>query len=122
MRTNDIKKLVQTQLETLTENVYHEIANEKAVYPHIVFVLRRIDLMDLSRQDYVLEINVWDRSNKTTNVDNLADLVEDLFQAENLPQDDILPTFYLMDRNTIEDEDKQIRHRQVRFQIQNYER
>lgn len=122
MRTNDIKKLVQTQLETLTENVYHEIANEKAVYPHIVFALRRIDLMDLSRQDYVLEINVWDRSKKTTNVDNLADLVEDLFQAENLPQDDILPTFYLMDRNTIEDEDKQIRHRQVRFQIQNYER
>jgi hypothetical protein len=122
MRTNDIKKLVQTKLKTLTTNVYHELADKDAVYPHIVFTFRRIDLQDLSRQDYILEVDVWDKEKDTTRVDNLADSVENLLQAQNLPQEHILPTFYLIDRRNILDEDKNIKHRQIQFQIQNYER
>lgn len=122
MRTNDLKKLVQTQLKTVTANVYYEVANNDAVYPHLVFSFRRIDLNDLSRQDYVLQVDVWDRNNKTQRVDDLADEVENLLQAQNLPQQNILPTFYLIDRKTVEDEDKMIRHRQIQFQVQNYER
>ncbi len=122
MRTNDLKILVQTQLKTVTANVYHEVADDKTVYPHLVFSFRRIDLNDLSRQDYVLQVDVWDRNKKTQRVDDLADEVENLLQAQNLPQKNILPTFYLIDRKTVEDEDKMIRHRQIQFQVQNYER
>lgn len=122
MRTNDLKKLVQTQLKTVATNVYYEVADDKAVYPHLVFSFRRLDLNDLSRQDYILQVDVWDRSNKTQVVDDLADGVENLLQAKNLPQTDILPTFYLIDRKMVEDEDKMIRHRQIQFQVQNYER
>ena len=122
MRTNDLKKLVQTKLKTLTTNVYHELADKDAVYPHIVFTFRRIDLQDLSRQDYILEVDVWDKGTSTTAVDDLADSIENLLQGKNLPQTNILPTFYLIDRRNILDEDKSIRHRQIQFQIQNYER
>ena len=126
MRTNDLKLLVQTKLKTVTAKVYHELADEDALYPHIVFNFRRIDLSDLSRQDYILEVDVWDRLTKTNQntqrIDNLADSVEKLFQAENLPQDYILPTFYLIDEQNVLDEDKQIRHRKIQFQVQNYER
>lgn len=122
MRTNDLKKLIQTKLKTVTSLVYHEIADEKALYPHIVFGFDRIDLGDLSRQDYVLVIDVWDKGNSTTRVDDLADSVENLLQAENLPQENILPTFYLMDEHNVKDEDKAIKHKQIRFQIQNYDR
>lgn len=124
MRTNDLKKLVQTQLKTVQKDikVYHEVADDTAVYPHLVFQFRRIDLNDLSRQDYVLQVDVWDRNNSTQTVDNLADSVENLLQGKNLPQTNILPTFYLIDRKTVEDEDKMIRHRQIQFQVQNYER
>lgn len=124
MRTNDLKELVQTKLKTLTPNVYHEIANEKKLYPHIVFTFRRIDLQDLSRQDYILEVDVWDfnENDKTEVVDDLTDSVENLFQGENLPQENVLPTFYLIDRRNILDENKHIKHRQIQFQIQNYER
>lgn len=122
MRTNDLKKLVQTKLKTVATNVYYEVADDKAVYPHLVFSFRRLDLNDLSRQDYILQVDVWDRSNKTQVVDDLADEVENLLQAQNLPQTDILPTFYLIDRKMVEDEDKMIRHRQIQFQVQNYER
>ena len=122
MRTNDLKYLVQSKLETLTANVYHEIANEKKLYPHIVFEFRRIDLGDLWRQDYILEVDIWDKQDSSQRVDNLADQVENLLQAENLPQNNVLPTFYLIDRQNIPDEDKEIKHRRVQFQIQNYER
>lgn len=122
MRTNDLKYLVQSKLKTLTANVYYEIANEKKLYPHIVFNFRRIDLGDLWRQDYILEVDIWDKQDSSQRVDNLADQVENLLQAENLPQTNVLPTFYLIDRQNIPDEDKEIKHRRVQFQIQNYER
>ena len=121
-RTNDLKDLIQTKLKTLTTNVYFENANDGAMYPHIVFDFREVNLGDLSRQDYVLEVDIWSKGYDTTEVDELADKVEDLLQAQNLPQTRILPTFYKIDRRSIKDPDKDIKHRQVRFQIQNYVR
>ncbi len=121
-KTNDLKKLIQTKLKTLTTDVYFEIAIDNALYPHIVFAFDNVNLDDLSRQDYVLNVDIWDKGKSTTAVDDLTDKVESLLQAQNLPQTHVLPTFYLIDRKTIPDEDKQIRHRLVRFQIQNYTR
>jgi len=121
-RTNDLKKLVQTKLKTLTTNVYFEQAADNALYPHAVFTFREIDLGDLSRQDYVLEVDVWDKGTSTTAIDELSDKIEDLLQLQNLPQTHILPTFFKMDRKSILDQDKSIKHRLIRFQIQNYVR
>jgi len=121
-RTNDLKKLIQTKLKTLATNVYFEEASDNALYPHIVFSFRTIDLGDLARQDYILEVDIWDKGTSTTQVDELSDKVEDLLQAKNLPQTNILPTFYKIDRKSIKDEDKSIKHRLIKFQIQNYVR
>lgn len=121
-RTNDLKKLVQTKLKTLTTNVYFEQAADNALYPHAVFTFREIDLGDLSRQDYVLEVDVWDKGTSTTAIDELSDKIEDLLQLQNLPQTHILPTFFKIDRKSILDQDKSIKHRLIRFQIQNYVR
>ena len=121
-RTNDLNKLIQTKLKTLTTNVYYEQANDNAMYPHIVFSYREVNLGDLSRQDYILEVDVWDKARSPYNVEELSDKVEDLLHCQNLPQDKILPTFYKIDRKAIIDPDKNIKHRQIRFQIQNYVR
>lgn len=121
-RTNDLKKLIQTKLKTLATNVYYEIAADNALYPHVVFTFNSIDLGDLSREDYMLNVDVWDKGKSTTAIDDLCDSIENLLQAENLPQTHILPTFYLVDRRNVPDEDKAIKHRVIRFQIQNYER
>ncbi len=121
-RTNDLKKLIQEELMTVTSEVYFQQARDNALYPHIVFNFREISLGDLSRQDYVLEVDVWDKGTLTTTVDALADDVEDLLHTENLPQENVLPTFYKIDRKSIIDSDKDIKHRLIRFQIQNYVR
>ena len=121
-RTNDLKKLIQTKLKTLTTDVYYEQARDNALYPHIVFSFKEVNLGDLSRQDYMLEVDVWDKNTSTYNAEELADKVEDLLHTQNLPQDKILPTFYKVDRKSILDPGKDIKHRQIRFQIQNYVR
>lgn len=121
-RTNDLKKLIQEKLKTVTSDVYFQQARDNALYPHIVFNFRDISLGDLSRQDYVLEVDVWDKGTLTETVDSLADAVEDLLHTENLPQENVLPTFYKIDRKSIIDSDKDIKHRLIRFQIQNYVR
>ena len=119
-RTNDLKKLITQKLKTLTNNVFYEQATDNALFPHLVFSFRTIDLGDLSRQDYILEVDVWDKGTSTVQVDELSDQVEDLLHTENLPQENILPTFYTIDRKSILDSDKSIKHRLIRFQIQNY--
>lgn len=121
-RTNDLKKLIQTKLKTLTTNVFFEQATDDALYPHIVFSFNEINLGDMSRQDYTLYVDIWDKGKSSTRVDELSDKVEDLLHSENLPQDKILPTFYKIDRKSLLDSDKDIKHRLVRFQIQNYVR
>lgn len=121
-RTNDLKKLIQEKLKTIASDVYFQQARDNALYPHIVFNFRDISLGDLSRQDYVLEVDVWDKGTLTETVDSLADAVEDLLHTENLPQENVLPTFYKIDRKSIIDSDKDIKHRLIRFQIQNYVR
>jgi hypothetical protein len=122
MRTNDLIELIKTKLSTVASNVYYEVADEDALYPHVVFSFQQINLGDLSRQDYELDVDVWDKGEETETVENLCDSIEHLLHGANLPQKNILPTFYLIDRRILFDEDKEIRHRVVRFQIQNYER
>ncbi len=120
-RTNDLKKLIQTMLKTKFNNVFFERGQQDKMYPSAVFSLRSVDLGDLARKDYILEVDVWTKGESTYTANNMTDTVCDLLQAENLPQTTILPVFYLIDSRSILDEDKEINHRLIRFQVQLYD-
>lgn len=122
-KTNALKKLVQTKLKTVMTNVFFEISPDDAMFPHAVFSFQNINLGDLSRDDVLLNVDIYDKGSSTANIDEYADRVEALFNASNLPQATILPTFYKDSRMTVVDTtDKTIRRRNLRFSIQNYER
>lgn len=121
-KTNELRKLIQSKLKTKCSNVYYEQAIDSALYPHCVYNFASIDLGDLIRDDLVLEVDVWDKGNSCTAIENLCDQIEELFNNANLPQDKILPTFFRISRIPVKDEDKSIKHRLLKFQIQNYER
>lgn len=126
MKTNSLRKLVRARLETVCRNVYFKRASKDALYPHIVYSFRNINLSDYHRDDLILEIDIWHRRTDTgaeiAEIEDLADSVEGLFRFQNLPQEDILPTFYSNTRIVVEDEDKDIEHRLIQVQVQNYER
>lgn len=125
-RTNDLRKLIRQRLMSLQsrynlKDVYYEIADERKMYPHIVYDLEEVNPTD-KRRDYVLSIDLFGKDRATYDMENLADDIEDLFNSQNIPQDTILPTFYLETRRQVPDEDKTIKHIIVKFTVQNYER
>lgn len=121
-KTNDLRKLVREQLKEICTNVYYEIAADDKMYPHIVFSFDSCGLEDLNRQDLILNIDLWDKSGQAVAIEDLSDALESIFNNQNMPQDTILPTFFLIDRKAIPDEDKKIRHRLIRVLVQNYKR
>ena len=67
-----------------------------------------------------VDIEVWTKSQIEAN--DIVDKVEKLFDNVNLPQDDILPTFFVENIKEVPDEDKTIVHRHIELSVQNYER
>lgn len=121
-RSNSMRKLVVSILDTLCDRVYHNIADDDALYPHIVFDIRNIDSTDENSYRYGIQIDLWDKGNSWLSVLELADSVEDSFRSENIPQTDILPTFYTESRQVVLDDDKCIQHIQIQIFANLYER
>lgn len=119
-KTNDLRKLVQAQLKTITANVYHKNAADDALYPHIVHAIEGTNKIAEHRDDVSVVVDVWTKS--ASEAIEMADAVERILDRENLPQGTILPTFFLESKNDVKDEDKSISHIQLAFNVQNYER
>lgn len=119
-KTNELRKLIHTQLKTITADVYYKKADDDAIYPHIVHALERTNLIAEHRDDVTLVVDVWTKS--VSKALEMADSVERVLDRENLPQDTILPTFFLETKIDVKDEDKSISHIQLTFNVQNYER
>lgn len=119
-KTADLRKLITAQLNTVPGATYYRNAAADATYPYKTFELSRANLGDLARDDIDLCVDVWDHGADTKAVDLIADSIEDLFNAVNLPQETILPTFFRDSRYPVKEEDKTIQHIQLHFLVQNY--
>lgn len=124
MRTNDLRKMIKTQLDTYNYQVYYRIATDNAMYPHIVFELSNMSQLgdDFNRYNYDLIIDIYDKNTSNVNSENLADNIIDLFKRFNHPTDVNYPTIYFESYAMYDDEDKTINHKQLRFEVQTYER
>lgn len=119
-KTIELRKLIVKLLKEVNKSVFYENASDKAKYPYIVYNLDNINTVNYPRNDIILTIDVWDRSNSTVTVETLADKIEDVLNMLNKPSKNLFPTFYLEDRMSIDDEDPLIRRRQLKFKIENY--
>ena len=120
MKTNALRKIIQSNIQSVVTS-YYRTADKGALYPHAVYDFENIDLGDIWRDDLILIIDIWDKGNDTARIEDITDSIEAMFNAANLPNDEVLPTFYRIGRKPIDDEDKAIMHRQLKFQIQNYD-
>lgn len=118
-KTNSLRKIIQSNIDSVV-SCYYRMADPGALYPHAVYDFENIDLGDISRDDLILIVDLWDKGNDTSRLEDMADQIEEKFNAANLPNEEVLPTFYRISRKPIDDEDKTIMRRQLKFQIQNY--
>ena len=118
-KTNAFRKIIQSNINPIIKS-YYRTADAKADYPHAVYDFENIDLGDISRDDLILVVDLWGKGKDTSKIEDVADQIEELFNAANMPNEKVLPTFYRISRKPVDDEDKSIIHRQLKFQIQNY--
>lgn len=118
-KTTSLRRIIQRKLDAVIKS-YYQKADKGAIFPHSVFDFETIDLLDINRDDLILIIDIWGKGNNTSEIEDLADQIEEMFNAANMPEDDVLPTFYRLSRTPIDDEDKTLIHRRLKFQIQNY--
>ena len=119
-KTNALRRIIQSNINPILKS-YYRTADAKAAFPHAVYDFENIDLGDINRDDLILVIDLWGKGKDTSQIEEMADQIERLFNAANLPGEEVLPTFYRIGRMPIDDEDKTLIHRQLKFQIQNYE-
>lgn len=120
--TKETRKLVTAMLRGVCKSAYYKKApneNERK-YPHIVFDIENVDLDKFPRKDQILVIDIWTKN--SNEADDIADELEKIFDSANMPQEQILPTFYLISRKNVEDVDDTIERIEIKIQIQNYER
>lgn len=123
-KTNSLKKLITEKLKPICDRVYFNRAINSNLFPHIIFNMRSVNFEYSYRDDVILEIDVWNKppDGDFTQIEEMCDNIEKVFSDVNLPQKDILPTFYIDGRYAVEDEGKFIQHRVIRILIQNYEK
>ena len=120
MTGNDLRELIQSKLLTVCDNVYYFLADDRRLYPHIVFNLSRSMKYDFARDDVTLDVDIFTKSE--ADAQDLADDVEEMFNNLNDPQSTLLPTFFVERITSVADADKSIRHKSVEITVQNYER
>ena len=118
-KTNSLRNIIQTKINSIVKS-YYRMADPKANYPHAVYDFENIDLGDINRDDLILIVDLWGKGKDTSDIEEMADNIETMFNAANMPGEEVLPTFYRISRKPIDDEDKTLIHRQLKFQIQNY--
>ena len=116
---NKLLLIIKAYLETKHERVYHEHAPSDAVFPYLVYEVTE-GFKNGCRDDLTLIIDIWDRNQSSMEIEELTDTIDRLFDNANLPTDYVLPTFYRESRLKIEDPDKTLKRRQLRFSVQTY--
>lgn len=119
-KTNALRRIIQSNLNSIVKSAYREI-DDKEHFPYAIYDFETIDLGDISRDDLILIVDVWGYGKDPAEIEDISDQIEKLFNAANLPGEEVLPTFYRVSRQPIDDDNKHIIHRQLKFQIQNYE-
>ena len=121
---DNLRLVVQNRLNSikteygLTEISYRK-ADNKNLYPHIVYYFTSITPADMGRSDIIMDIDIWTRDPKIGFA--ILESCRELFAFCNSPNDSVLPTFYEISGGEIDDPDEEITHIVLRLEVQVYE-
>lgn len=124
--TNELRENIVWMLQLIEPEyeptISYKVASDDAMYPHVVYDLVTTVPNDMGREDYVLDIHIWDKF--PYRAYEILDAYKEIFAFRNDPSSgsNILPTFYETSSGAIDDPDKTITHLVLRLQVQVYQR
>ena len=115
--TNALKEYITSLLKTACAHVHFEKCSEKS-YPYIVYELSETG-HEAGRTQYKFEVNCIDKGTATA-VDDIADCIQDMFDEGSYDNEKISFYTYRNLRQTVDEEDKNIRRRRLIFELYFY--
>lgn len=115
-----MSQILNRELETLTGG-YCEEAPGNAEFPYIVFSASRTG-DDGGRQQYILEINVWDQGEFYSRAESVMDNIEKELHQHICATDHFLIQIFRGRRQNIPDPDKSIKRVREQFEMYVYEK
>jgi len=103
--------------------VYFETAEDEATFPYAVYRLptsTSIGNNDYARQDFILEIDVWDNVPDATRIETLADRIDVAINNQRVRTNLVALKIYRIGRLNIPDPNSDIRRRQLRYRVATY--
>jgi hypothetical protein len=119
-KSEELRKVITGLLKLSCERTYYADAEDDTNHPYQVFSFDSGSREQYPRNDDIIIIDIWDKSKSWTEAERLADLVESNMNMVNKPNQNILPTFYVIDRKNLRDPEKILKHVQLKIQVQNY--
>jgi hypothetical protein len=124
----ELQRFIVQQLKTVHPRVLLEFVPENQVveYPYVVYNLPNSEEIVDRREDFILEVDVWDKpiDGSTVALQTLADTIHQ--KLNRLTYTDNAngwsSRFYLVNRLMLPDPDPMIRRRQLRYEIKVYRR
>lgn len=126
-----LKTMIYAYLATKSSRVYDTQAPAKVAYPYVVYALDTSDSeINLKREDFMLTIDIYDNNQfDTTAVETLTGSIDGdgaIVSASGLHRkhyyavSTLQADFYRVSRDTIEEDDPNIQHRQLRYEVMTY--
>ncbi len=120
----ELQKYVVGVLKSVHSRVYQEEAPQEAVYPFVVYRLPTSTETEERREDFILEVDVWDNppDGSTVTLQQLADEIDRaLHRTVYLdPGGKWITMIYRINRMMVPDPDPEIRRRQLRYDLRTY--
>ncbi|MDD3122641.1 MAG: hypothetical protein PHC62_03875 [Candidatus Izemoplasmatales bacterium] len=120
MNVENLERNAYMILKKTDIDVYDSEAPSNAGYPYIIYDFRKINLGVYSRNDFVLDVDVWDENINYLRVNRIADKIQCLLNDLNNPDEEVLATYYIEDREKVADENKKIKRIKLVFSVQSY--
>lgn len=117
---NEILQVIFRMLKNYSDAVYYEDAPNKAEYPYLVYNLE--DGYRSYREEYILTLDFWDRNQSSSNIENLVDAYDKHLENKLIVTELFSIRLNRLQRLKIEDEDKGLKRRQLKFEVQIYQR
>jgi hypothetical protein len=118
----NLLQYIFSKLSEAQKPVYFEFAPHKAIMPYIVFSLPNSVDVESDRQDYTLQINIWDDKADSAALETLTSDIDILLHKLQYIDNNQFLKFERENRLMISDSDPSIKRRQLRYTVKQYER
>lgn len=117
----DLLKVIYQKLYAVTTATYFYKAPAEAVFPYVVYKVPTSDDTDGcpngSREDFILEVDIWDNIADTTRLESLTTSIDNALQRVHVNNANVAVSFYRINRLMIPDPDETINRRQLRYRL-----